>query len=286
MNKPVSVVYLNGEFVPLQQAKVSVLDRGFLFGDGVYEVIPVFAGATFREREHLQRLDRSLQAIALRLPMSEADWHKMLQALLEKNQSGPVGAIYLQVTRGISEREHVFSSEHEATVFAMCKDVSDKRFADGVKAITHEDIRWRYCDIKAITLLPNVLLKQQAARDGAFEAILLRDGQVTEGAASNVFVVKDGLIKTPEKNRMLLPGITRDLVLELARQAGFECQETAVSEAELPLADEIWITSATVGIAPVIMLDGRPIADGKPGTYWQRIAAAYTRFRETGVAAD
>ena len=279
-----SVVYLNGEFLPPESAKVSVLDRGFLFGDGVYEMIPVFSGALFREREHLRRLGRSLQAISLRAPLSEADWRRILRTLLEKNRDWEVGSVYLQVTRGAGEREHVFPDQYEATVFAMCRPVSGRRFADGVAAITHEDIRWRYCDIKAITLLPNVLLKWKASRAGAIEAILLRDGQVTEGAASNVFVIKNGMIGTPAQSNLLLPGVTRDLVLELARQSGLSCRQEALDAARLTAADEIWITSASMGIAPVIKLDGKPVGDGKPGQYWRRIAAVYEDFKQEAAA--
>lgn len=276
-----SVIYLNGEFMPLEQARVPVMDRGFLFGDGVYEVIPVFSGKTFRELEHIQRLNRSLESISLPVSMTEADWHTLFADLLEQNNSSSVGSIYIQVTRGVSEREHIFTEEPEPTVFAMCKTASDRRFHQGVSAITHEDIRWRYCDIKAITLLPNVLLKQKANQAGAFEAILLKDGRLTEGAASNVFVVKDNIIKTPLKNSELLPGITRDLVVELAQQSSFSCQETDVSEAELRSADEIWITSSTLGIAPVITLDGQPVGEGKPGECWQEMVEIYESFKNT-----
>ena len=277
------VVYLNGAFIPLREARVSVLDRGFLFGDGVYEVIPVFAGKTFREDEHLRRLQRSLRAVSLRTSLSTADWHAVLQTLLEKNRAAEAGAIYLQATRGAGAREHVYGDEYEATVFAMCKAGGGKSYAAGVKAITHEDTRWQRCDIKAITLLPNVLLRQKASQAGALEAILLRDGHVTEGAASNVFVARDGVIATPPKDGAMLPGVTRDLVLELARQAGLPCREATVSAAALAAAEEIWLTGATMGVAPVIELDGKPVADGKPGPYWRRIAAAYDEFRRGGV---
>ncbi len=262
------------------------MDRGFLFGDGVYEVIPVFAGDTFREAAHIQRLNQSLNAIALPVSMQASDWHGLFSDLLERNKSRPIGAIYVQVTRGVGDREHVVTEQPVPTVFAMCKAVSDRRFQQGIGAITHEDIRWHYCDIKAITLLPNVLLRQKANQAGAFEAILLKDGRLTEGAASNVFIVKHERIKTPVKSSELLPGITRDLVVELAGQSPFPCQQADVSEAELRTADEVWITSSTVGIAPVITLDDQPVGTGKPGKCWQQMVDIYERYITATPAID
>ncbi|MAT65776.1 MAG: D-amino acid aminotransferase, partial [Gammaproteobacteria bacterium] len=207
-------VFLNGEFLPHDQARVSVMDRGFLFGDGVYEVIPAYGGHLFRLQPHLQRLDNSLQAVRIPNPYTEPQWQGILEELVGEN-AGTDQSVYLQVTRGVMERrDHAFPLDLKPTVFAMSNPIPepDPALAEhGINAITLDDIRWQSCHIKAITLLPNVLLRQQAVEAGAAEAILLRDGEATEGAASNLFIVHDGMLVTPPKGPLLLPGITRDL---------------------------------------------------------------------------
>ncbi|MGB5337936.1 MAG: aminotransferase class IV, partial [Gammaproteobacteria bacterium] len=214
-----STAYLNGTFLPLDEASISVLDRGFLFGDGVYEVIPVYAGRLFRLSHHLQRLDDSLEAVRIGNPLAQASWSELLDELITRNHGGDQN-IYLQVTRGVAaRRDHAFPADTRPTVFAMSTPGDppvDIPSVTGIKAVTLPDIRWELCNIKAITLLPNVMLRQQAVDADTAEAILTRDGFATEGAASNLFIVSNGLLLTPPKSPALLPGITRDLVLELA----------------------------------------------------------------------
>lgn len=276
-------VFLNGEFLPSDQARVSVMDRGFLFGDGVYEVIPAYGGHLFRLQPHLQRLDNSLQAVRIPNPYTEPQWQAILEELLGEN-AGTDQSVYLQVTRGVMERrDHAFPVDLKPTVFAMSNPIPepDPALAErGITAISLDDIRWQSCHIKAITLLPNVLLRQQAVEAGAAEAILLRDGEATEGAASNLFIVRDGLLITPPKGPLLLPGITRDLVIELAARHDVPYRESAISEAELRTADEIWLTSSTKEIMPVTTLDGEPVGDGRPGPLYRQMHAIYRDYKQ------
>jgi len=263
------IVFLNGEYLPIQQAKVSVLDRGFLFGDGVYEVIPVYAGRIFRFSEHLSRLRNSLAAVEIKNPYTDHEWEQVCNETLDRNPGPGDKSLYLQITRGVGEREHLYTGSLIPTVFIMCKTVSAKVYEQGITAITQPDIRWLNCHIKAITLLPNIMLRQLAFNtDGSYEAILIRDGVVMEGAASNVFVVKDGKVSTPIKDGRILPGITRDLVVELLQESAIGCVERVIHEQELVNADEIWLTGSLTGVAPVVKLDGVTIGDGKPGKMW------------------
>jgi len=269
-----AIAYLNGEFMPLGRAKISVLDRGFLFGDGVYEVIPAYGGRLFRLDQHLQRLDHSLRAIRLDPPLTHSQWRTVLRELLQGDGDQ---SVYLQVTRGVApRRDHTFPSRPRPTVVAWATpmDAGPPRPA---RVLTHEDIRWQWCHIKAITLLANVLLRQEALERDCHEVILIRDGKVTEGAASNVFAVIDGVLVTPPKSRHLLPGITRDFVLELARAENLPFQERDLYAGELAHAGEIWLTSSTRELVPVIELDGKPVGDGRPGPLWQRL---YRRFQD------
>ncbi len=275
-----SIVYLNGRLVPLDEAKVSVLDRGFTFGDGVYEVIPVFSGGVFRLDQHLNRLNGNLSEIALKLDYDYAKWAGLIDELLASNSMDGDCSVYIQVTRGVGERNHLYESHFTPTVFIMCRPIPARDFATGIGAITHEDIRWKYCHIKAITLLASVMLKHYARQHaGAHEAILTREGYITEGAASNVFIVKDKVIKTPPKDGRLLPGITRDLVVELIEGSDYDGREIHISEPELLDADEVWITSATMGIAPVIRINEKLIGQGKPGKVWRHIDDSYQKFK-------
>ncbi len=271
-----STVYLNGNFIPLEKAQVSVLDRGFTFADGVYEIIPVFSGQPFRLTEHLNRLRHSLDGISLELDYDGGKWQSLIDELLSLNRIKEDSSIYIQVTRGVDERNHFYQADFTPTVFIFCKPLQQMDVSRGVSAILHEDIRWQYCHIKAVALLPNVLLKQLARdKDGSHEAILYRDGHITEGAASNVFIVSDNTVRTPPKSNRLLPGITRDLVVELIRESDYQCLEIPVTKSELLQAGEIWLTSSTLGIAPLVRLDGRPLGDGKPGPVWQDVNAIY-----------
>jgi D-alanine transaminase len=279
----VSIAYLNGSFLPLDETRVSVMDRGFLFGDGVYEVIPVYGGRLFRLPHHLQRLANSLTAVRIDNPLTAGGWSAMLEELVERNH-GNDQAVYLQVTRGVApERDHAFPVPSRPTVFAMSTPVAEAvetGSAAGVRAITLPDIRWLHCNIKAITLLPNVLLRQQALDADTAEAILIRDGDAIEGAASNIFIVEHGELVTPPKGPALLPGITRDLVLELAAANAIPVRESAIRAAQLPAADEIWLTSSTREISPVTHLDERRIGDGTPGPLWMRMIRLFQDYKE------
>jgi D-alanine transaminase len=280
-------VYLNGDFVPIDEACVSVMDRGFLFGDGVYEVIPAYGGRLLRLDHHLKRLQDSLDGIRLHNPLSNAEWKRILADLLLRNreQAGAHNdqSVYLQVTRGTAaKRDHRFPEQVKPTVFAMSSAIGEPDPAletEGVAAVTLDDIRWQLCNIKAITLLPNVLLRQQASDQHCAEAILVKDGLVIEGSASNVFVIKDSVIATPPKGPLMLPGITRDLALELAAQHGLPYREAQIGETELREADEIWITSSTREIVPVTRLDGHPVGDGRPGPLWKTLIGHYRSYK-------
>ena len=283
-----TIVFLNGKFLPQDQAFVPVMDRGFVFGDGVYEVIPVYGGRLFRLNEHLQRLDNSLAGIRLINPMSPIEWAEILKRLVKDNGGGEQ-SVYLQVTRGHAPRDHAFPATTHPTVFissSPLKPVSPEQLQKGVAAISLEDIRWKYCHIKAIALLPNILLRQQAIDAGAQEAILIRDGVVTEGAASNVFIVKNGVIKTPSKGPFLLPGITRDLVLELAAANGLVSDEGSFDLAALEQADEIWLSSSTREVLPVTRLDNNPVGTGQPGPVWQQIQKLYQAYKQALIAGE
>lgn len=270
-----STAYFKGEFMPLEAVRVSPLDRGYLLGDGVYEVVPVYAGRLFCIDAHLDRLERSLDAIAIQNPLSRSAWVEMLESLINRNGRGGQ-SLYFQVTRGEAPRNHAFPQAARPLVFAMSKPGPKRDAPEPIDVVTRADNRWSRCDIKAIALLPNVLLRQQAVSAGAGEAILLRDGRVTEGAASNVFVVADGVLRTPPKSPKILAGITRDVTLELASAAGVRCEENDISEAALRSADEIWVTSSTMEITPVARLDDRALPGGAPGPLWHRV---YERFR-------
>lgn len=274
-------VYLNGEYMPLEQARVPVLDRGFIFGDGIYEVVPVYGGHPFRLDHHLARLARSLRLVGMDNPHSDREWAGVLEALIRHNGGGDL-SLYLQITRGVARRDHAFPPDVPPTIFAMAsplKSPDAETRARGLAAIAIDDPRWRHCDIKSISLLPNVLLRQQAQEAGADEAILIRDGTITEGAASNVFVVRDGLLRTPPKGPDLLPGITRDLVLELAGAEGLPAEEATLDRDDLRAADEIWLTSSTKEVMAVTRLDGQPVGDGRPGPVWHRIDAIYQAYK-------
>jgi D-alanine transaminase len=281
--------YLNGVFLPLEEAHVSVLDRGFLFGDGIYEVIPVYGGRLFRLPHHLKRLRNSLAGVRIDNPLNDAEWATMLAELVARNE-GSDQAVYMKVTRGADrKRDHAFPAGITPTVFAMSTPMPgtrDPARETGVRAITLADIRWKLCNIKAITLLPNVLLRQQAIDAEAAEAILIRDGFATEGAASNLFIVRHDLLVTPPKSPSLLPGITRDLILELAANHGIPYREADITQAELNSADEIWLTSSTREISPVTRLDDHSVGDGTPGPLWQRMIRIYQDYKSAVGAGE
>ncbi|HMM78020.1 MAG TPA: D-amino acid aminotransferase [Gammaproteobacteria bacterium] len=270
--------YLDGVFLPLAEAKVSVLDRGFIFGDGVYEVIPVFGRRVLRLAEHLARLERSLAAVGIVNPLSHEQWTEILARLLDAH-AGADFTVYVQLTRGVAPRLHQPPAGLPPTVFAMLNPLVPADPGIAVAAITHEDFRWQRCDIKSTSLLANVLLRQAAAAAGAAEAILVRDGLVTEGAASNVFVVADGRLRTPPLSQYLLPGITRDLLIELLAGGPDAVLETDITAAELRRADEIFLTSSGRELTPVSHLDGQSIGSTCPGPVFRRVVRRYAEFK-------
>ena len=275
------LVYLNGEFLPPERAMISAFDRGFVFGDGVYEVIPVFGRRLFRLPHHLARLQRSLNEVRLPNPLSASRWEEVLKRLTAEVTADDQ-SVYLQVTRGPAPRDHAFPADVHPTVFAYAqpsKPAEPEVLARGISAVTIADIRWLRCDIKATALLANAMLRQQAADRGAAEAILIRDGLVTEGAASNVFVVRDETILTTPNGPFILPGITRDLVLELANVHSLPALEQPLPESALVDADEIWITSSMREILPVTRLNERPVGGGKPGPLHARVHALYQDYK-------
>lgn len=276
-------VYLNGTYLPLDQACVSVLDRGFLFGDGAYELVPVFGRRPFRLRQHLDRFQNSLDAIRIRNPLTQPDWSSLVERLIAEEPAEDQ-AVYLQVTRGVAKtRDHAFPAGAAPTVFAMSSALPGPEpslLGHGLSAVTVVDIRWHACHVKAITLLANVLARQQALDAGGHDAILLREGYATEGAASNLFIVRGGLIVTPPKNELLLPGITRDLLLHLLTEAGMGYREAPIAGSELARAEEIWLSSSSRELVPVTRLDGAPVGTGRAGPVFARVLELYRGYKD------
>lgn len=281
------IIYLNGKFLPIDQAFVPVLDRGFIFGDGIYEVIPVYSRHAFRLSEHLRRLQNSLDGIRLANPHSDAEWVDLLGQLIEANPTEDQ-YIYLHITRGVAKRDHAFPKDAVPTVFMMSNPlVTPPRdlYENGVGAVSAVDNRWDRCDIKAIALLPNILLRQLAIDAGAVETILFRDGILTEGAASNIFAVENGVILAPPKDNHMLPGITYDLILELAAANGIPLEVGQFAEARIRHADELWLTSSTKEVLPITVLDGKPVGSGKPGALFWKMHALYQEYKNRVMRA-
>jgi D-alanine transaminase len=277
-------VYLNGEFTPIEEARIPVLDRGFIFGDGVYEVIPVYSGYPFRLVQHLERLQKSLDAIKLANPMTLARWSQLVRKMAKLHPTWKDQAVYIQVTRGVAKRDHAFPSHAEPTVFLMSNALSvpdRKHVAEGVACITATDNRWLRCDIKSTSLLGNVLMRQRAAEVGCIETIMFRDGFLSEASSSNVFVVLGKQIAAPPNNHLVLPGTTNDVVMELARKAKMPLVLREVTEDEVRAADEIWLTSATKEVLGVTRLDGKPVGSGKPGPAYKRMYKLYQDYKRT-----
>jgi D-alanine transaminase len=277
-------VYLNGVFMPIEDAKVPVLDRGFLFGDGVYEVIPVYARNAFRMRNHLQRLQHSLDGIRLPNPHTAEEWEAILNALIAQLPLDDQ-YLYLHITRGVAKRDHPFPNPPvPPTVFVMSSPLTHppaEVIDRGVSAITVEDNRWLRCDIKSISLLPNVLMRQASVDAGCGEAILIRDDSfMTEGSASNIFMVKDGVLLAPPKDHLMLPGITYDVILELAAAHGIKTKIRKIMKEELFSADELILTSSTREVMPITLLDGQAIGSGKPGAMFARLYPLYQTFKK------
>jgi len=281
------MVFLNGKFMPVEEARVPVLDRGFIFGDGVYELIPVYSRVPFRMDEHLARLERSLAAVRIRNPYSRAEWRDIIQQLVAKQPFEDQG-VYFQVTRGVARRDHAFPKDVAPTVFVMSSPLVNppqELVERGAAAVTAVDDRWHRCDIKSISLIGNCLLRQVSADAGAVETILFRDGNLTEASASNVFVVRGGVILSPPKSNLILPGITYDVIAEIAQAAGLPLEYRAIGEAEVRGADEVWITSSSKEVLAIVTLDGKPVAGGRPGPVFRRVHALYQEFKQKVMRA-
>jgi D-alanine transaminase len=282
MSGPLPWCYLNGARIPLGEARISPFDRSFLFGDGVYEVLRVYGGKLFRVESHLNRLDRSAKSIRLKNPHDHATWTALLQDLVDANGGGDQ-YIYLHLSRGAEPvRNHAPLPDIPPTVFAYSSpwpQVAESTLRDGLACVTAEDTRWARCDIKSVSLLANCLLRQLAVDAGAAETILLRDGELMEGSASTVHIVKNGRLITPVQSSRILPSTTRSIVEELADKLGIPRRDAPVSEAELRNADEIWLVAATREVQPVTRLDGKPVGNGKPGPLWRRVYDAYQQLK-------
>ena len=277
--------YVDGAFLPLAEARVSPMDRGFLFGDGAYEVIPVYSRRAFRLDEHVARLANTLAAMRLANPHSADEWKAIILEIVARNPWDDQ-SVYLQVTRGAdTKRNHAFPGpEVKPTVFLMSEPLvtpSAEQLATGIAAVSAADIRWLRCDLKTVSMLANCLLRQHAIDHGCMETVLFRDSFLTEGAASSIFVCKDGVLLVPPKSHLMLPGITYDVVLELARSHGMKHEVREVLEAEVRSADELWMTSSTKEVLPITSLDGRAVGDGKPGPMGRQMYAWYQDFKNT-----
>jgi len=270
-------VYLNGQFLPLEDAKVSVLDRGFIYGDGVYELVPVYGRRPYRLPQHLARLQRSLDGIRLANPHTDAEWEAIIAGLIGRMTFADQG-VYLQVTRGAAKRDHAFPAGVAPTVFMMSNPLalpSREQVERGVAVITAVDERWLHCDLKTISLLGNVLARQLAVDAGATETVLFRNGYLTEASASNVLLVRGGVIVAPPKDNQILPGITYDVAFELACEGGLPIEVRPVPKDEALAADEMWLSSSTKEVLAVTSLDGRPFAGGKPGPVFRKVHALF-----------
>ena len=282
MAEPFPTCYLNGAYLPLGEARISPLDRGFLFGDGAYEVMPVYGGRPFRLEAHCARLARSLAELRMRDPLSGAQWREMFATLIEAGGHGDQ-YLYWQVSRGAERgRNHAPLPDIPRTVFAFAAPwpaPSRETLQQGLACVTAADTRWARCDIKSTALLANVLLRQLAVDAAAAETILLREGRLTDASASAVHVVIGGEVRTPPNSHEILPSTTRTVVEELAARAGIPWRAAPVSESELRAAEEIWISAATREVQPVTRLDGHPVGAGRPGPLWRRVYAAFQDWK-------
>lgn len=278
-------VYLNGRFLPLEDAKISVLDRGFIYGDGVYELIPVYHRQPYRLRQHLARLQRSLDGIRLVNPHTDAEWESIIRELVARTPFDDQG-LYFQVTRGVAKRDHSFPLGVAPTVFMMSNPLSlptAEQVERGVAVVTAIDERWLHCDLKTISLLGNVLARQRATDAGAAEAVLFRNGFLTEASASNVLIVRDGIILAPPKDNQILPGITYDAAFELARGGGLAVEVRPISRDEALAADEMWLSSSSKEVLAVTAVDGKPFAGGSPGQVFRKM---YELFQASKSRSD
>ena len=272
-----SICYLNGTYQPLAEAKVSVLDRGFIFGDGIYEVVPVYYRKPFRFAQHMARFERSTREIGLANPLSRGEWLELVQQLVARN-TGEHQFVYWQVTRGVARRDFAFPKDAEPTVFAMTTPFtrpSEAQRTQGLTAVTRRDERWLRCDVKSVSLLGAVLARQYATEQGADEVVQFRDGVLTEGSASNMWVVKDGTLIGAQKDNLILEGIRYGFIEELCAQAGVPFKVAHLTKDEVAAADELMLSAATREILPITRLDGRPVGSGRPGPIYVRLRAGY-----------
>ena len=281
-----SIAYVNGQFSPLEQATISIEDRGFQFGDGVYEVVRTYGGVPFRLYDHLSRLESSARAVSIPVPLSRTDWEALIREGLQRSDCVSC-LVYIQLTRGVAPRAHLFPSPAKPTVVMTFRETPETDGVlrqQGVSVVTLPDLRWGRCSIKSLNLLANVLAKQEASDAGAKEAILVKDGLVTEGCSSNVCLVRDGAIITPPLSDQLLAGVTRAVVLELARKAGIVVDEREVPQEELTQVDELFLIGTTIEVLPVIALNGVPVRGRTPGPVTQVVSDAFRRciLSETG----
>ncbi|VCU71826.1 D-alanine aminotransferase [Pigmentiphaga humi] len=270
-------VYLNGEFTPLSQAKVSVLDRGFIFGDGIYEVVPVYGRKPFRMGHHLARLRRSLEAVRIANPHDQAGWEDLVGKLIATSDA-PDQIVYLQVTRGVARRDHAFPADAVPTVFGMATPFAwpgAELREQGVRAVSMPDERWLHCEIKSTSLLGNVLARQFAVDRDAVETVMFRDGFLSEGSSSNVWVVKNGVLVAPERNHLILEGIRYGFIQEMAAARGIPLEMRKIAQAEVEAADELMLSSATKEILPIVSLDGKPVGAGRPGPVYAQLRQSY-----------
>ena len=280
-------VFLNGKFMPMEDAKVPVLDRGFIFGDGIYELVPVYSRAPFRLEGHLARMERSLSEVGIRNPYSRPEWTAIIDQMIEHQPFDDQG-VYWQITRGVARRDHSFPKDVEPTVFMMSNPLvnpSKEVVENGAPAVTAQDFRWHRCDLKTISLIGNCMLRQLSAEEGAIETIMFRDGKLTEASASNAYVVKDGVITTPGKTELILPGITLDVVFDIAARAKLPLEVRDVSEAEVRSADEVWVTSSSKEIVAIVSLDGKPVGSGRPGPVFRKAWQHYQDFKNEVMRA-
>lgn len=282
---PDTLCYLNGEFSSLQDAKISVLDRGFIFGDGVYEVLPAYGGRIFRLEQHLARLDRSLAELRMSNPLPREQWLAIARQLLADHAARTGAAdqiIYIQITRGVAVRDHVMVEGIAPTVFVMCssmKPPTEAQRTEGVDCVTADDFRWQKAHIKSTSLLGAVFARQISADEGALETVMFRDGFLSEAAASNVWVVKNGVLMGPPKNQLVLEGIRFGLLEEICSAQGIPFELRPITRAEVLAADELLLSSATKEVLPITRLDGQPVGNGKPGPVYARLLAGYQQAK-------
>ena len=285
-------VFLNGEFMPFEKASISPLDRGFIFGDGVYEVIPYYAGRGLRAVEHLKRLQRSLDELQIDNPYPLPQWESLITSLVEKNGGGNVG-VYIQVTRGVAKRDFPPPKGIRQTVFMMANTLATPKpevYENGISGVSLDDNRWLRCQVKAVALLGAVLLKHEGNQAGADEVVLFRDGYLTESSASNIAIVRNGVILCPPMDNLILAGITYELMIELARKHGMPLEIRRVHRREVKKADEIWIMSSTKEVAPIVRLDDKPVGHGdqagKPGPVFKQMRKLFDEYKRNLAAAS